>query len=693
MRTTFLEWPFRCRHNPIPPTHPLLSARDLKTPPVPAVSPLPRTSPNTPRSRGEEVDTTLNITVLALALVLPSMATPPPIVPTATGLPAFTDEAAFQTLLNEQTRRAEAKRRKQNSQYEHSVGNVGALPAPPAPAPAAAALESVAVADAAAAGGTESITNNQTQGVDEGDIVKRSGDYLIVLRRGRLFTLRIGGDALQPVSTLNAYGPGVDPSGTWYDEMLVSEHRVVVIGYSYARGGAEITLFDLNPGGGLHYRDTYQLRGRDYYSASNYASRLVGDTLVFYTPIDLALDRHHTITESLPALRHWQPGPTPATFERILPAQRIHRSPLQNDPSEGLTLHSVSQCDLSSPRMQCTATGVLGPSSRVFYVSEDAVYVWTAPWRVDPKLPNRSFVMRIPFDGRIPTGLRASGSPIDHMSFLQRDGWLNVLVASNSAGEGMWAGKGDAGELALLRVPLTAFGDGRRSAQQNEYRPLSSAAPSDGKLHNRFIGDWLLYGTSSWRWQASQGPRMLQAVRYADDSPARNLPLSHDVQRIDALGSNGIAIGNDGHDLMFTSLRLGRGASTAARYVQPSTAQGDDRSHGFFYQPQDADNGLLGLPIVEHGGGPRGTASVLFLRNQSLQLSRAGDLRSRSGNAPDDACKASCVDWYGNARPIFIGNRVFALLGYELVEGQLRDGRIRERRRVDFSPRIPRIAQ
>ena len=44
------------------------------------------------------------------------------------------------------------------------------------------------------------------------------------------------------------------------------------------------------------------------------------------------------------------------------------------------------------------------------------------------------------------------------------------------------------------------------------------------------------------------------------------------------------------------------------------------------------------------------------------------------------------MDWYGNARPIFLGPRVFALMGYELVEGQLRDGRIIERRRVDFSP-------
>jgi hypothetical protein len=44
------------------------------------------------------------------------------------------------------------------------------------------------------------------------------------------------------------------------------------------------------------------------------------------------------------------------------------------------------------------------------------------------------------------------------------------------------------------------------------------------------------------------------------------------------------------------------------------------------------------------------------------------------------------VDWYGNARPIFIGDRVYALLGYELVEGRLQGDGITELRRVNYAP-------
>ena len=39
-----------------------------------------------------------------------------------------------------------------------------------------------------------SITNAQHSGVDEGDIVKQHGDHLVVLRRGRLFTIDISGN-------------------------------------------------------------------------------------------------------------------------------------------------------------------------------------------------------------------------------------------------------------------------------------------------------------------------------------------------------------------------------------------------------------------------------------------------------------------------------------------------------------------
>ena len=48
----------------------------------------------------------------------------------------------------------------------------------------------------------------------------------------------------ETVTAVDAFGPDVDPEDAWYDEMLVSGRSVVVVGYSYKRGGTELGLFD-----------------------------------------------------------------------------------------------------------------------------------------------------------------------------------------------------------------------------------------------------------------------------------------------------------------------------------------------------------------------------------------------------------------------------------------------------------------
>lgn len=100
----------------------------------------------------------------------------------------------------------------------------------------------------------ESITNVQHASVDEGGIVKLHGAHLVVLRRGRLFTVKIGDGNLQPVSSVDAFGPDIDPKHAWYDEMLVSGNTIVVIGYSYERGGTEVGLFGVDDDGHLSYQ-------------------------------------------------------------------------------------------------------------------------------------------------------------------------------------------------------------------------------------------------------------------------------------------------------------------------------------------------------------------------------------------------------------------------------------------------------
>ncbi len=174
-------------------------------------------------------------------------------------------------------------------------------------APVSKALSAPASAPAPAAADAESVTNTQTAGVDEGGIVKVHGKHLVMLRRGRLFTVNVDQGQLAPVDTIDAYAPDADPSGSWYDEMLISGDNIVVIGYSYARGGTEIGLFDIDSAGRMRYRATYHMRSNDYYSSRNYASRQIGSKLVFYTPLSVPYTYGDPFSY-FPAMRRWRHG-------------------------------------------------------------------------------------------------------------------------------------------------------------------------------------------------------------------------------------------------------------------------------------------------------------------------------------------------------------------------------------------------
>ena len=490
------------------------------------------------------------------------------------------------------------------------MGTMSAAPAAPA-------------SKAGPAGEADSITNVQHAGVDEGGIVKRHGEHLVILRRGRLFTVNINDRQLKPVSTVDSFGGDIDPGGAWYDEMLISGNTIAVIGYSYSRGGTEIGLFEISRGGQLRYKSTHHLRSNDYYSSRNYASRLIGNKLVFYTPLYLN-PWGGAPWAQVPAVRKWQSGATAADFKRIAPATRIYRAEDDLDPQQGVALHTVTVCDLARAELDCQSTAVLGAPGRVFYVSGGSVYVWTTPGRRNPTpLAAGSAVFRIPLDGTAPTALKVAGSPIDQFSFLEGDdGHLNVLVRSGGRGEGMWTAETNPGDFALLRVALSSFADGRDSAPRESYKALPK--PKGHAIQSRYVGGYLLYGAGA-GWQRPQRilSSQVYAVRYADDSAAHEIALPHGVDRIEALGGDAVVVGTDGRDLYFTSLKLAGQPAAQDRYVRKDAAQGETRSHGFYYRAQAENDGLVGLPIV--GGGRAATrqlqqnsAAVLFLRNQSL---------------------------------------------------------------------------
>ncbi len=589
----------------------------------------------------------------------------------------------FRRLAEKQKRDAERRAEKQNS--------AAAKASPGAPSLAAnSMMDGVSAEDK-----DESVTNTQHAGVDEGGIVKVHGDHLVILRRGRLFTVRIGDNSLKPVTSIDAFAPGINPSNDWYDEMLVSGDTVVVIGYSYGRGGTEINLFGIEADGTLDYRSTYHLRSNDYYSSRNYASRLIGSKLIFYTPQYLGINGEPMA--QFPAIRRWHKGAKEDEFRSVVEPTRVYRVEKTMESTHGVALHTVTVCDLAGGGFSCTASAVLGSPGRVFYVSPSSVYVWTTDRNYgNGRAKSSSMLYKMPLDASAPSAVGVVGSPVDQFSFLESDdNHLNVLVRSDGNGEQMWGSEFSAGDVALFRTPLDSFSDGSQPAPSYRYRELPK--PEGYTFQNRFVGDQLLYGTGSgWGNPEKKTSANLFVINYANGD-VNELFLKHGVDRIEQMGADAVVIGTNGSDLYFSPIRLNDDVRAVESYVRRNASQGELRSHGFFYKPSGRDSGVLGLPIAREGrAGYRhlveGSAAVIFLRNDSLDFSEIGELEAKN-TSTNDGCRASCVDWYGNARPLFLRNRVFALLGYEIVEGNLSGDRIRETRRINYSPRGTKLGR
>ncbi len=622
--------------------------------------------------------TTGTIGAVALGAVSLAATSPSPgIVDDGPGLSGFSSEQRLEEF-------AEKMASLQQSRYRGVEFEDGSVMAMTVSAPAE-------VSDASARSEGESITNTQEAGVDEGGIVKNAGDFLVVLRRGRLFTVRTGDGALDPVDTIDAFPPKKkNPGDTWYDEMLIRGNQVIVIGYSYGAFGTELNRFDISDSGELTYRDTHYMRSGDYYSSSNYASRLIGDELILYTPV---YANWGDLDASLPAMRSFDEEEAEVLVapEDFLVAQpyRSGRFPLQ-------MLHTVTRCDLTTAELECSATAIAGTSSRAFYVSREAVYTWTGTaqsgWDDDAvKTPGQLY--RIPLDGARPGAVQVAGAPVDQFSFAEdaSDGVLRILLRAVGNGEGMWASEYSVGGVSMATVPFDAFDRGNTALVRGNYRKLPE--PEGWRFHNRFVGDYLLYAAGNYG--NEEASSMVYAVPL-DGRAVQEVPLKHGVTRFDRMGRDGVVVGpgKDGA-LGFSSLSLDTQASVEDTYMLAAASEGETRSQAFFFKPDrgssDGRSGTLGLPVSRqlnrNGAEFLGSGSAIaFLRRDDRSLTRVGELAARTEDASDDNCKASCVDWYGNARPIFMSDRIFALMGYEIVEGSMAGGRITEDRRVSFAP-------
>jgi hypothetical protein len=529
------------------------------------------------------------------------------------------------------------------------------------------------------------ITHTQVARVDEGDIVKAVGNELIVLRRGHLFRVALGSNGPTLVSHVPASAPGALPA-QYYDELLVDGDVALVLGYSASQSATEINRFRIEPAGRLRYVDSIYVRSRDYYSSQNYATRLAQGRLLVYMPVELnngALGDERL--QPLPEIRFGLRG----GFREQVDYLRLF---LLQTPTRRPTMHAVLECELRGQPMRCSTRGVIGGQYRSMFVSQTAVYLWVDRGEYDSE-PD-GWIFRLPLNRSTPVGaVRVQGGPVDQFAFDERDGALRVVLRQRGRGDAMWASRFSAGHVAVVRVPLSAM-TGKTSVASPEAYAVLGALPQYGALVERWIGDWALFGTGAVGPNASSlapGASRNVGTLFAFDSRNQRyfaVPLASAVERIEPLGDDALVIGSAGTSLGFSKLALGSGPPvTTAQLRLPRRAQGESRSHAFFFHQTADDDGIIGVATAaEERTGRQSlefSSDVSFVRVGARSFAPLGTLTSRGPQAW--RAPISAADWYGNSRAIFLDDRIYALMGEDIVEASRTPSGITERTRLDFT--------
>jgi hypothetical protein len=576
--------------------------------------------------------------------------------------------------------------------------------------------------EAAGLAGNPEITNNQTVGVDEGGIVKQIGNHLVILQDGRLFSADLGsgdGAPLRLADRIDVYRSPAT-AASWYDEMLVLGNRILVTAYNYREQASEITVVRMDPQGRLTREGRFLLSSNDYYSTENYATRLVGDQLVFYAP--LALDAGPRGDFTWPRLRRADGDGDADPGEALIGPTDVYAPPGEVDYP---VLHTISICPLREA-MDCRTTAFIGPPMREFYVSPTDAFLWIGapdglPWDIDYANwrrngcragetwqdgdPQSALLYRLPLSGGEVGAVAVDGIPSDQFAFDSRDGRFRALLSRQRAG---CVKPDQAQSLALLDIPLSAFGARIRHVADQAYASLP--AIDAGQLENRFVGDWLVYGgRSGWSSMPEGSDRSavestLIAVPVNRPADAARLRLPHNAIRIERAGNDAVVTGyRDANGLSLSYVDLDRGgARLAATTLLPQRFESEGRSHAFNAWVRPDGSGLIGIPTTLRtdrsirGWSDSQSSELSFVAISPNRLTPAGELGVARREGPGDyRCEVSCIDWYGNSRPIFSRGRIFALMGTDLIEGRMDRGRIGELARVDLTGPIgtlPKVA-
>ncbi len=423
-----------------------------------------------------------------------------------------------------------------------------------------------------------------------------------------------------------------------------------------------------------------------------------------------------------PMVRRWVEGEDRLAADRrsrpLFDAGQIYR-PVRSGGTLP-TVHTVSVCPLGDVGpgrdLGCRTTAFVGPSQAQWYVTEQDAYLWTtdygyagsregvcgAPPRYDPADYSQAVLFRVPVSRAAPAVAATRGVPPDQFSLDARNGHFRALLRGSAM-----ACRGGLAEsqLAFLDLPLARFS--RTLAEVGSDRYTAMPGVKSDNIANRFTESYLVYGSTGMtrRGFAENSMPPVYAVPVSHPAGVRAIPVRHTVIRAEQAGNDIVVTGyRNQNGLIVTLIDLDGTPRIASQVQLAQRFEGEGRSHAFNSLIEEDGSGVMGLPTIAREGWSsrapwRSNASDLSYLTVDTRgrLRPVGELERRFDYSEDDGdggvpgyhCEVSCIDWYGNSRPIFTDGRVFGLTGTELIEGRIYAGEIHEVQRLNIALSAP----
>jgi hypothetical protein len=510
--------------------------------------------------------------------------------------------------------------------------------------------------------------------------VSVNGKFLVVLNRGRLFSVAIKNNELRMVSVADAFGPGIDPKVSYQQQVFIDNGIVVVAGPSDRLGGFEMSLYRLGSSGSLAHLNTYQLKlGRNAYRSAPEPILFTHGRLVFHTEASL-LEDTASVLSKLPMIRKWHIGASDKEFEPMLRGRDAYRPARSIGEAEKPALHTVTACRVVGDELSCRASAVVATLAQSYYSSPNAAYVWPSPSQ--PFRKRGGVVLyRMPFDGASPSALSVDGEPAGPTAFFEEHGFFDAIVRRGATGDFASSAAG-LNDLFLLRVPLSQFTASAPVAGNSRYRAVMRPLRAPSRI--RYTYGSVTIGTPRTR---SEGEGAGDVVTSVDLTSARAKTFGTLgwVQRIDAAGDKALV----------STGRLGQASFITMSPTSISDSafvSGLVQTSGEFDYRLNSDGTALSALVIRTPNITQfdelyaGNASLVFVQMSGSYVAKLGQITPTGPASVSDGCKSSCDDWYADAHSISVGDRIFAVLGYQLIEASVVGGKLVEKKRIDFFP-------